>query len=199
MAIPRLITKTDKESRDKKRRNLMTIFVSIILLASIAGFSLDWGGGNEEIKYNGFKFVQTEAGWKTNANGYDIQTTLLPGDVENISLQGVASLNDFGGKIYYIAKSWNMPALQELSLVINAEQFQQACLPEEGNETGCADSPLKNCDDASSSSPVIIFKDANETSAEYSNYCLVLNTDLNDSTSSIKIVDRVIFALYGIL
>ena len=198
MALPKLITKTDKEVRDKKMRNLMTVFVSIILLASIAGFSLDWGGGNEAVKYNGFKFVKTETGWQTNANGREIITTLLPGDVENISMQGVASLNDFSGKIYYIAKSWNMQALQELSLVINAEQFQQACLPEEGNETDCSDLPLKDCNYANANQPVVIFKNANETSAEYSGYCLVLNTDLDDSMSSIKVVDRVIFALYGL-
>jgi len=199
MAIPKIITKTDREAKDKRRRNLMTVFVSIILIASIAGFSLNWNE-SEEVKYKEFKFVQTENGaWKTKADGYEIQTTLLPGDVKNISLYGVASLNDFSGKIYYIAKSWNIPALQEFSLVINAEQFQQACLPEEANETECIDSPLKSCNDASSSSPVIIFKNTNETSAEYSNYCLVLNTDLNDSMSSIKTVDRVIFALYGIL
>ena len=198
MAIPKLITKTDKEAKDKRRRIFMTIIVAVILITSIAGFSLNWNE-SEEVKYNGFKFVSTETGWKTKAGGYEVQTMLLPGDVENISLYGVASLNDFGGKIYYIAKSWNIPALQELGMHLQAEQFQQACLPEGENETGCSDVPLKSCNDASSGSPVIIFKNADKTSAEYSSYCLVLNTDLNDSMSSIKVADRVIFALYGII
>ena len=197
--IPKLSTKARIEEKSKKSRNLMTIFVAVILLASIAGFAFEFNT-SEQTKYKEFKFSQAANGlWQTSVNGKSIQTSLLPQDVENITISGSIDLNDFSGKIYYIAKSWNMQAMQELGNTLNAKQFQPACLPEQENETDCSDLPLKSCSDASFNQPIIIFKEANETSAEYSNYCLVLNTDLNDSSSSAKAADAAIFKINGIL
>ena len=63
------------------------------------------------------------------------------------------------------------------------------------DQEGCEDLPLKNCDDATQSNGVVIFKRAEDTKISYSNNCIVME---GASENLIKAVDKLDFILKGI-
>ena len=76
------------------------------------------------------------------------------------------------------------------------QNLQLACLEEDENVSYCANVPLKSCDDASSQSAILIFKEGNQSSIDYSGYCLEAESK---SGEMLMVADRALFVAYGIM
>ena len=200
MKLRKIETDKAKEEKTRKRNRIIGILISLIMLGSIMSIAFIESGTNSsssgKAEYKNYKFKITETGWQTESNGQNITTTLLPQDVENISSPAFIS-NNFGDIAYFIADSYDERiAADELSKSILAQRMQFACLPKDSEEDFCKELPLKNCTDASSSPGIIIIQENNETSIEYDNFCLTINSN---SSEMIKAADRAIFGMYNII
>ena len=195
MNIRKIVTKTEREEKDRKMKIWLTVFIVVVMAASTAGFAVEFSSDSgESKKYNGIKFTLTEQGWQPK--GYPIATSYLPQEVENISSSGTFSYMDFNAKAYLISAPYMQSEALELLRYLPINNLQQACLEEEENVSYCSDLPLKGCEDASTDSGVIIFKESNETSIEYGNYCLQIQ---GDSGNVLKAIDKALFIAYGIM
>jgi hypothetical protein len=195
MKIARIETAQERERKEKRMRTIMAIVVTLLLGASTAAYALMETSSTEKKEYNGFKFTQTDSGWKEKKTG--ITTSYLPSDVENITLNGNPGLDDFSGNAYVAAlSSQEITAVNELLRTLSIEKASPACSVRYENESFCADLPIKSCNDASKGSNVIIFESSNETSIDYGNYCITIK---GSSEDAVKSADRIIFALYSII
>jgi len=193
--IPKIQSAAEKERKERKTRIWMAIVVTVLLGASTAAYALMETGTTEKKVYNGITFYRTENGWQPKK--MDIVTSYLPQDVENITIDGNIKLNDFSGVVYVNALgNADLNAANELIRTLKVNKATLSCSPKNENESFCAELPIKSCDDAASGSGVIIFENSNETSVSYDNYCLTIKTD---SENTLKVVDRIIFGLYGII
>jgi len=193
--IPKIQTAKERESKTKRRNILMTLFVVVILGVSTAGYALMQNDSAEKKAYNGFTFLRTENGWQPKK--IDLFTLFLPQEVENISYSGYLSIEDFKGNAYVIAEtSEGISAANEFLKALPLAKMNRACLPEQENETFCNELPLKSCEDAGFGNSIIIFKENNETSIVYKNYCLEIN---GNGQEMIKASDKALFILYDII
>jgi hypothetical protein len=207
-----LETKAQKEARNSRDKTLIGLFIIIIMILSAVGYVM-WGRSssdeqsNPDIKtYNNYTFSKIDQGWmtETNISGQEIQivTAYSPDELENITLESKPFLSDFmGKKLYIIANSIDeRQAASEFaySLANLAEgKIQQACSPEEENETFCLEKnlPIKSCDDADGNTAVI-FLDENATGTGFRENCLAVG---GQGTDLIKASDKSILTIFGII
>jgi len=196
MKIRKIVTKTDLQNKDKKMKTWLTVFIVVIMAASTAGFALNFNSDSngQTRTYNGTKFTITDQGWQPK--GYDIYTSYLPQDVENVSLSGNFVASDFSAKAYLISPPYLQNDVLEFLKYLPLQNLQQACLIEDENVSYCSNVPIKSCADASSQSAIIIIKEGNQSSVNYNGYCLEITSNSGDMT---KAADRALFKAYGIM
>ena len=194
MKIRKIVTKTEREEKDRKMKMWLTIFIVVVMAASTAGFAVEFSSNSESNTYKGIKFTRTDQGWQPK--GYSIFTTYLPQDVANVTSSGTFSYTDFSSKAYLISSPYLQNDAVELLRYLPITNLQQACLKEDENVSYCSNVPIKSCADANSQSAVIIIKEGNQSSVEYKGYCLQLT---GDSSSMLKVADRALFKAYGIM
>jgi len=159
--LPKILTKTEKEKKEKRLKTILTVLIVVILAASTAGFALDIATKKEKKEYGEFVFSKTEDGyWKPK--NVNLLTAYLPQEVENISSSGILDIEYFSNKVYFVSAQ-NRPAAFELIRAVPIENIQLACLPEQEDEAGCEELPLKSCEDAEFGNAVIIFNASNKT------------------------------------
>lgn len=201
--LPRFKTVKEREAKEQKTKRLFSILVISILALSVAAFALmsysPQRGPGEEIYYKHI-FTREEGGWQTQVNDYFLLTTYLPQEVERINHSGILILEDFQKIVYFVARSENeRKAANELDRVLLALKKETACLPQDSNESACANMSVKDCGDAAFIQKIIVLKEikgSNETSIEYKNNCLTIK---GNSINIIRAVDKVIFLLFGIM
>jgi len=191
--MKKIVTGKDKEEKDRKMKTWLTVFIVVVMAASTAGFAMEFVT-TESKSYNGIKFTKTDQGWQPK--GFQITTSYLPQDLENLTSEGSFSFNDFNSKAYLISAPYMRNNALELLRYLPLKNLQSACLPEDENVSYCSDLPLKSCSDANPQNAIIIFTESNQTSVKYSNHCLKLE---GDSDSMLKSADKALFIAYGII
>ena len=84
-----------------KNKTFYGWFIIIVMIASTIGFALFQGQTEQSGKkeYNGFKFYQTQDGWRTTVNSQQFSFRYLPDELENVS-SGI--INTANKKIYIV-------------------------------------------------------------------------------------------------
>lgn len=177
----------------KNTKKLVTIGIAVFFIFIMATSVIELYFSNRQkedvYEYNSIKFVNTGNGWLAYLkDGRPLFIVSNPKDLENTTITplNIASLN-YAEKIYlsYNPKERNRIALSEFLREIKfTPRIVYAC-PED-NEL-CFKLPLKTCNDATSTAPIILMKEANETSVTFINSCLTIQG--KDLT---KIVDKLI-------
>ena len=189
----KLVFSKEKEKNEKRMQKWFAIIIGLVMALSTAGFAINFVT-SEKVSYKGLKFSRTDSGWQPR--GLGISTTYLPGDVENITLNGQFSSQDFNSKVYLIALPYMRSDALEFLQNMPVQNLQQACLPEYENEQFCSELPTKSCEDADPQNVMFVMKESNSTSISYANYCLTIEGQSGDLTMA---VDRAIFQAYGII
>ena len=138
--------------------------------------------------YNGIKFTNTESGWQAYKSDGSLVTLISsPRELENITIDYIPlnMLNSMQ-KIYISTnpQDRNREAKNELSKLPITPLKVAACYED---AEGCADYPLKTCDDATDSIGVILVKESNVTDVSYKYNCLTIQGD-----DLLKLVDKLI-------
>lgn len=200
----------------KKRRNqlIVGLILVAIMILSTAGYAIE-REKSESFSYNGFEFTSAQIGWQIINQPFNLVTRFLPQDVENISLAGYWSADDFAGQeVYFIAYTEEEKiAASEIARNLQFKRAQYACLEEDADLAVCQDLPIKTCSDAVISINQASYKDKadNETASlqeagqeeagiEARIYkkdsCIMIEAEYNDL---IKSADRFLFAVYKVI
>lgn len=194
-----------KTSQEKKKL-FMTVFITVIMVSSIAGFAMTNYTSMDSVKIHNRKFYSANGIWQTNVNFYGkpltLKTTILPN--ETVKTPDIG-FGDFKDKIVYVAlnpdfKSYNLQLFLQLVSGF-ALRMQNVCLPS-WNFSFCQQLPVKECSTIPDSF-LIIFDDGNENIIKQKN-CLILKADINQNqtqqtqTDSNKLIDSVLFRLFNI-
>jgi hypothetical protein len=167
----------------------IALFFIIIMASSVLEIYLQDDESQGTYDYNGIKFTDTGNGWLAYTNsGRQLYLISNPKDLENITLQPINfAMLDYSEKIYlsYNPKERTRIAVSEFVREIKLKPKIVVACPEDNDL--CFNLPLKTCEDATSSSAVIMLKEANETYVGYSNNCLLIQ-----GKDLAKIVDKLI-------
>ncbi|MFC1685972.1 hypothetical protein ACFLZZ_03040 [Nanoarchaeota archaeon] len=194
--ISKIVTQEEKDKKEKRMKVFFAVFMVSVFVMSTFGIALS-SSDSKNKKYEGITFYLTENGWQ--GKNLEFYTNFLPQDVEDIPLTGMLSTESLLNKLYVvsdpsksISSSW-----YELTRVIPVGNPNPSCLPEDADEEGCLELPLKNCSDADYQNAVLIFRYGNETSIGAYGSCLEIVGE--DEVSMVKAIDKVIFVTYGII
>jgi len=186
-----------KEKFFSKKRTMTYLMGSFIILLMIASGLNMWKGDTQETyTYNGLKFVKTEQGfWVAYKGQQKITLIYPPEDLEEIELPVNVGMITYSQKMYISTDdiTTNARAMSYFKQKIGITSFKPIACTED--KEGCEELPLKDCDDATQSEGVVVFKKAEETRVTYKANCLVME---GASENLIKAVDKLYFTLSGI-
>ncbi len=176
--------KTREQIAERKKRIfsiLVGLFFIMIMVMSALYYGMD---DTEKIEYNGLKFVNSGQGWIAYNGEEKIVIWTDPRELENydVDISGFGDLT----KVYLsVNPSEDIKyAVNDLEKNLEFKQLSLACY--EDSEL-CAEMPLKNCEDATAYTGVIVLKEANETKVYLEGNCLTI-----EGENLLKIVDGVV-------
>lgn len=192
MKPPRIKTESSLPFyKDKKKLITFGIafFFILIMATSVLELYIRGGDNEETYDYNSLKFVNTGNGWLAyKLDGRPIYIVSNPKDLENITINqinlGTLSLVQ---KAYlsYNPKENNRLALSEFAREIKLTPRIVTACPVDND--ACANLPIKTCDDATTTTAVILIQETNDTSVTFINNCLAIKG--KDLT---KVMDKLI-------
>lgn len=177
--------------KDKKKLITFGIafFFILIMATSVLELYIRGGDKDEVYDYNSLKLVNTGNGWLAyRQDGRPVYIVSNPKDLENITISPInLGALSFVQKAYlsYNPKERNKVALSEFAREIKlAPRIVIACPVD--NDV-CANLPIKTCDDATTTTAVILIRETNDTSVTFINNCLdIRGKDLT------KVMDKLI-------
>lgn len=191
MALRKIKSKKEKKDNTKRNQLISGIILVVLMGLSTLGYALmnrDSDSGQiNSIKYGGLTYTNTNGIWVTEINGREFYFYNLPQELENISIEGVYSLEDFYGKVLYLSNSNYDTSVLISSLYGIYSRVQNACIGEEN----CADEslPIKNC----STDNVIVFKDSDVSRIYKNESCIFIEGD------AINGMDKLVYKLIGVV
>jgi len=189
------------EKKRKRNQIIIGIILILIMFSSILGFSLfsrpttgkSIANIEEEITYNGFKFVKNKNSlWQTEVDGRVILTSYNPEEVQDIQIDFEVSLEEINNQPFYYSGE-NKQAILEILYNFDSyiQRSQEVCLQGQECEKELVE---KTCE-----SNVIFFKqsDISENTNTYKqNKCIFIQGDYENQ---LKTVDRIIFKAFNIV
>jgi len=180
--------KTKKQLEKKQKRNQLFLGMAMVLLllGSVAGFSL-MSQNNDNVsktEESGFEFIRENGLWKI-AFGEDIFAFQnLPSEVKDIKVNINVTLGDYTEQTIYFINTDQGTSEILMNLDKYILRYQEACLP----ETNCTGNlPEKDC-----SNNLIIFETGNKTEVYSDENCIYIIGD------SIKGADAFLYKILGI-
>ncbi|MBS3171551.1 hypothetical protein J4449_02990 [Candidatus Woesearchaeota archaeon] len=177
----------------KKKKLILAIFISFLMISSIAGFiTLPANENNFEIKiYKGLEFSNINNKWVYLLNNNPIPLSFDPELLQEQDITSPSELNS-AGKIYVSSdqEESNNLIYQELNILT------QLLIPKTVNSCfedseKCSKLPLKKCEDAKDLNKVIIIKKENNKEIKYRDNCLEIK---GSETEIIRFIDQLILS-----
>ena len=188
--MKRLISKQEKEKREKKNQTIIGLVLVFIMVSSVIGFGLMYGPGgnaddveNEKIVYNGFEFTYVNGFWTIGEFAFRYNPQEAPDIGENLT-DGTYYV---GLPLYIYSESLEAEREISVNLMNIAERIQQAC-PEEKQ---CSeDIPIKNCENN-----FIILKESENERIFQIDKCVYIE---GGQENLAKLADSFLFKILGV-
>jgi len=187
--------------REEKRvgRFILPIIIVVIFVGSMFGVMIGGMDSEEDIiKENGLIFREISDGlYSFKIDGVEYKVGSLPSDVseklEEVPANLVSDIN--GASKIYVASEGVDNAFYDF--YFNFKKFKNlviSCLPEDADEEGCKDLPLKSCEDASGGVMVFVLK-TGDNNLVYDGSCFVLESD---AVYAREVIDAILFKYLGV-
>lgn len=185
----------------KHKEAYMAIFIIIIMMASGAGFVMNYNTqGQNDIRYNDRVFKFEENVYTTEIEGEKVNFYNSPRIIENVTVPEQFVNKIKGSSSFYITKDSDSSLLEDINTITRDmasvlfstdEIYVQKALTTNSSE----EVPTATCD---SGKTVIYMKESNKGSAEMNgNNCLVLN--IRDRFDAIRYRDAIVYRFYDII
>jgi hypothetical protein len=189
----KIITKEERERRNK--RNYLIFGIILILILIISGFGYAFNSREEEdikkVRYNGIEFIKDASGyWRFNINGNSFITQYNPEETKDINLLSFSSIDNYANKPLYFVGDYNEPNF-EIARNLNAFvlKSQGACL----DENCTKDLPIKEC----SADNIIVINEPTDESEGITQRenCIYIVSNIQNQT---RYADAFLFKILGI-
>jgi hypothetical protein len=182
------------------KRNLVALFIIIVMVGSSAGFIFGRDEGYSS-KYNGLKFKLINNVWLTKINDQEVRFHFHPAEVENLSVSNDSIEKLDMPSIYFTFEAGKN--LQYVDMVryefITSLQEQLNIYVTSGvlNKTEEYNFPVINCENATEEMPVLKFIFSNETRVYSDGNCVI--AEAQSEQEMLAISDRIRYGLFGVI
>lgn len=177
----------------KSRKLFIPIFIALIMILSVLGFM--WRGPSEEqYEYNNLLFTKVKNGWVTYTDNKAFLLTYSPEELKNITANVFLNNLNYAQIIFFSLNPEEdvYQAVYDFQINMN-NLFTPLLIPAcTANVSKCINITLKNCQDATENTKIIIFKEENQTKITYKNNCLTIQGKGENLT---KATDKLILTL----
>ncbi len=192
------VTEEEKKESFFNKKKIFVIGIGIFIISIMVLSVLDINNSQEteKVTYKGINFVKTYNGWLGYKDDNPIYLVYNPLETANITMN-INNIDLFSLTAKNYISSLPEDGLNEaISNFINRARLQRTPINSCYKDTkSCADLPIKTCEDADTSTGVIIFKYSNETKVTLTGTCLIFEGDNSDL---IKHIDRLMLNINGI-
>lgn len=186
--MKRIVTKKERERRDKRNKVLMGTTLVVLMFLSVLGFAFgpglfDRNNEGEVAKYNGLNFVKSGDYWIIGG----LRFKYHPNEVPNIGhgIRSVSIYEDF--PLYIYSENENATREIETNMIHFVEEIEEACL----EEFDCPeDVPIKTCNDN-----FIIIKENNISEIYEQDNCVFIK---GPQEELVKLTDQFLFKAFGV-
>ena len=189
-----------KEKKNVLSKNVMTIFIVIIMVGSVIGYMFG-RNSSESFKYNGYKFLRRDNKLVLKINKIEFGFDYFPSSVEDIEISSEI-LDRLSGVIeidstYDNSSKWKegISVVQydlERYFEITGTYFIKGLTDE--NDYGL---PVITCENATAKTPVLYFKESNQTKIWLDDNCVI--AEAKSEIDFIRIKDRLLYGLLGVI
>lgn len=176
--------------KKKAKKNAYMYFLGALIILIMVGGAINMDSDSaESYDYNGIKFVKINEGWLANLDaGKQVFVLNSPAELKNMTLPKISFYGLNTMQKVYISYNPEERVRTALSQFTKGIPLMPRLVPACTVDVPlCADVPIRTCKDATETVGVIEFRQANETTVEFKNNCLLIQGE--DLT---KIVDKLI-------
>ncbi len=182
---------------------MIGLFIILIMTMSVLGIYANSGQDNQN-KYNGYAFKQTNSGFSTKVNDKEITFYNPPASLEYISFDNESKQILKNAKVLYITFDPNDTAIQEIELARLEltrqlqENFNTYTIVAVTNVT--VPYTVFNqvtCKNATITAPVLYFKTGDITQVTTENNCIIATAGNKGGILAIK--DKIMLLLFNIM
>lgn len=192
-----------KDKYEARKKMILASFIVAIMVLSTIGFVLTGFGANaNEVQYGDYLFKQTtQQTWETKINKEKREFFFYPAQLTDLTLDEATTtaLQSKALSLTYDPNTTNVQFIAEVQF-----DFQRRLDTYAGifATSGIIDAtgttvPQITCDDATESSPVIFFSEANETTINTENNCVVVA--VSHPADALRVSERFLFKILDVM
>ena len=190
-----------KETKEKRRWGLMLFIIMIMVGTSFSVIFFGFSSASETVRYNGIKFTGDGTKWTAKINGRYAAFSFLPNEVEDIKTP--AQLPALLGNRVEIDATSDANSTYKESIALAQHQMRltldsyNVYLFQGFTTNNSFNFPVVTCNNATSSVPVIYFKESNSTDIEIRDNCII--TKASSDRDFIRVKDRLVYSMLGVV
>ncbi|MBU0757005.1 MAG: hypothetical protein KKF44_02990 [Nanoarchaeota archaeon] len=206
------MNKNKKQAREKRNKLFLSIVTIMFLTISLGGVVLYNNNGTNDnyvtltLSGKDYRFTRFIDDYGQNKYSVDVDNTLitayyLPTEVDNIKIDReiIAKIKDTSYFFFtFDPYEEDLSYIEFLRFDLTNNFQKQGKFLASGvtQESTTYPFPIINCENATQFSPVIIFSNSNITSVSMDNNCIHIDSR---ATGFIKVRDKIIYSLYGLI
>lgn len=183
----------------ERNKLFMAVFIAFIMIASTAGFIMNYSVSERTTKYKNFVIKVSDKGVFAKTVYGEIRFDSFPESVEEISFNSEAVSRIKTTKMIYLSSAYNSTYSEAIGQaeygIINElnklDIYSEVSFTEEKDIT-----KRISCDDATRFVPVIFFTEG-ETGIFLQNNCIIMSA--NSATDFLRVKDRLLYSVFGIM
>jgi len=192
-----------RQNKMEKRNKAIVVFIALIMISSVfAVIFYGYSPAETKLKYNDLTFTRKNEFWTININKKEALFNYFPTDVDDIKINPeiinkirntleVDFTSDFNSTFKEEIAFAQYQLAQMLQIHFNIYLREGFTSENEYNF------PVIVCKDTTKIVPVFYFKESNQTNIYIENDCIIM--EFKDSRDIIKIKDRFLYDLFGII
>jgi hypothetical protein len=192
---------TDQESKTKKI--VISIFFAVIMVSSMLAIMFSGYTQNTSVEYNGHTFKQQGNYLVTKLGKTTIKIQSYPANLASIAVDDAVVQKLSSGYPVYLStpltsqyKEYAGQAAYDLGDYLATIGVQSGIVISDNN-TGYSNIPLITCANATSSKPVVLFEETNQSSITLEGDCIKIGGTTSNDFIALK--DRLVLKLSGIM
>jgi hypothetical protein len=198
------IQKSQPQKKKVNRAAIFTVILAGLMIFSVFGIMM-YGYTNAEtgFTYNKFQFKRSTDGWTTKIDGKTVEFLYPPDSVEKITVDPKITEKILASRMIYLtvdpeAKDIGSFEATRLDFALKFPEYFSIYVANgvtKENEL-YSKQPIITCANATTTVPVIYFKDGNTTGFELKQNCIIFSSE---QQAGLALRDRIMYSLFKIM
>ncbi len=184
------------------KKVFMGLFIAFIMIVSVLGFALSFRAPSaEKLEYQGYTFIRTNQGLRTNINDINIYFYYFPRDIADIEFdEGAKTALDT--RVLWFTYDPNDEFATEIADSLFYIEDVLGTVSDKYVQRGLTDNteyvlPEVSCANATTTVPVLLLQSGNETTIKHDNGCIIATAISQKEVYQIG--DRILYQSLGVM